>query len=284
MIKPFYLDLTESEIEDIKEKLGEILRNGTLILGKYTEEFEREFADYVGTKYAVALNTCTSALEVLLTIKGAKGKKIAVPTNTNFATVEAIIKSGGIPVYMDMTSEYFVPSLDILKYTFNKYKDIRGVAWVHIGGVIPPDFFEIVEYCRRRSVFLIEDCAHAHGSQYKGIKAGNFADGGAFSFFPTKVMTTMEGGMITTNSEEVALSLRDIKKRNYLYRIEKIDRNVCFVLPGKFSLGFSLAVNTFRDLVGHYPNTYVIYDKNLDVREYIGLMRHRSIILNNIPS
>jgi dTDP-4-amino-4,6-dideoxygalactose transaminase len=150
MIKPFYLDLTESEIEDIKEKLGEILRNGTLILGKYTEEFEREFADYVGTKYAVALNTCTSALEVLLTIKGAKGKKIAFPTNTNFATVEAIIKSGGIPVYMDMTSEYFVPSLDILKYTFNKHKDIRGVAWVHIGGVIPPDFFEIVEYCRRR--------------------------------------------------------------------------------------------------------------------------------------
>lgn len=204
MIKPFYLDLTKSEIEDIKEKLGDILMSGALILGKYTEQFEREFADYVGTRYAVALNTCTSALEVLLTIKGAKGKKIAVPTNTNFATVEAIIKAGGIPVYMDMTSEYFVPNLEILKYTFEKYEDIKGVAWVHIGGVIAPDFSEVVESCRGHNIFLIEDCAHAHGSQYKGIRAGNFADGGAFSFFPTKVMTTIEGGMITTNSEEEA--------------------------------------------------------------------------------
>ncbi|MFQ5786924.1 MAG: DegT/DnrJ/EryC1/StrS family aminotransferase [Thermodesulfobacteriota bacterium] len=204
MIKPFYLDLTETEIEDIKEKLGEILKSGNLILGKYTEEFEKEFADYIGTKYATALSTCTSALEVLLTIRGAKGNKIAVPTNTNFATVAAIIKAGGIPVFLDMTHQYFVPSLDILKYTLDKYKDVKGVVWVHIGGVINPDFFEVVDYCKRNNIFLIEDCAHAPGSQYQGIKAGNLADGGAFSFFPTKVMTTMEGGMITTNSEEEA--------------------------------------------------------------------------------
>lgn len=81
------------------------------------------------------------------------------------------------------------------------------------------------------------------------------------------------------NKTEIASSLRDTGKRNYLYRIEKIDKDVYFVIPGKFSLGFSLAVNTFKDLVGHYPNTYAIYDKNLDAREYIGLMRHRSIIL-----
>ncbi|MFQ5786925.1 MAG: FAD-dependent oxidoreductase [Thermodesulfobacteriota bacterium] len=83
------------------------------------------------------------------------------------------------------------------------------------------------------------------------------------------------------NKTEVASSLKDIKKRNYLYRIERIDRDVYFVVPGKFSLGFSLAVNTFKELVGHYPNTYVIYDRNIDVEEYIGLMRHRSMVLNN---
>jgi dTDP-4-amino-4,6-dideoxygalactose transaminase len=217
MIGPFYLDLTEREIEDIQRAMGEILRSGVLILGKYTKEFEAEFARYVGTKYAVALNTCTSALEVLLTIKRVRGKRVAVPTNTNFATVAAILRAGGMPVFMDMTKEYFVPNLDILKRTVEKNPDIAGVVWVHIGGVISPDFPQVVEFCRSRGLFLLEDCAHAHGSALGGVKAGNFGDGGAFSFFPTKVMTTMEGGMITTNSKEeadLARSLRNQGKRD----------------------------------------------------------------------
>lgn len=217
MISPFYLDLTEREIEDIQRAMGEILRSGVLILGKYTKEFEAEFARYVGTKYAVALNTCTSALEVLLTIKRVRGKRVAVPTNTNFATVAAILRAGGMPVFMDMTKEYFVPNLDILKRTVEKNPDIAGVVWVHIGGVISPDFPQVVEFCRSRGLFLLEDCAHAHGSALGGVKAGNFGDGGAFSFFPTKVMTTMEGGMITTNSKEeadLARSLRNQGKRD----------------------------------------------------------------------
>jgi len=216
MIKPFYLDLTESEIQDIQEKLGEILRGGTLILGKHTAAFESEYARYTGTRYAVSLNTCTSALEILLVLNGARGKTIGVPTNTNFATVAAIIRAGGHPVFMDMTPEYFVPNLEILKHTLEKHGDLAGVAWVHIGGVIAPDFEEITEYCKSKNIFLIEDGAHAHGSQLKGRKAGNFADGGAFSFFPTKVMTTMEGGMLTTNNEDhaaLARSLRNQGKR-----------------------------------------------------------------------
>jgi perosamine synthetase len=217
MIGPFYLDLTEREIEDIQRAMGEILRSGVLILGKYTKEFEDEFARYVGTKYAVALNTCTSALEVLLTIKRVRGKRVVVPTNTNFATVAAVLRAGGMPVFMDMTKEYFVPNLDILKRTVEKNPDIAGVVWVHIGGVISPDFPQVVEFCRSRGLFLLEDCAHAHGSALGGVKAGNFGDGGAFSFFPTKVMTTMEGGMITTNSKEeadLARSLRNQGKRD----------------------------------------------------------------------
>jgi perosamine synthetase len=216
MIKPFYLDLTEKEIDDIQSKTGEILRSGNLILGKYTKEFEDRFAEYIGANYAVTLNTCTSALEVLFVLKKTRGKKVAVQTNTNFATVAAIIRSGGIPVFMDMDPDYFVPNLDILKYTVDKHPEISGVAWVHIGGIIRPDFQEVSEYCKSKNLFLIEDCAHAHGSQLNGVMAGNFADGGAFSFFPTKVMTTMEGGMITTNNEEdanLAKSIRNQGKR-----------------------------------------------------------------------
>jgi dTDP-4-amino-4,6-dideoxygalactose transaminase len=118
-----------------------------------------------------------------------------------------------------MTAEYFVPNLDILKFTVEKH-DVEGVMWVHIGGVIAPDFPQVVEFCRSKELFLIEDAAHAHGSWLNGTCAGTFADGGAFSFFPTKVMTTMEGGMLTTNSQEdadLAKSFRNQGKRHAAY-------------------------------------------------------------------
>ena len=111
-IKPFFLDLDESETDAIQAELGNILRSGQLILGKHTEAFEAEFAEYIGSKYAVTLNTATSALEILCVLKGMRGKKVAVPSNTNFASVAAIIRAGGKPVYMDMTAESFQPNLD----------------------------------------------------------------------------------------------------------------------------------------------------------------------------
>jgi len=212
MISPFFLDLTEQEITELERSLGEILRGGTLILGSHTRDFEAAFAEYCGTEYAVAVNSGTSALEILLTAQNAKGKRVAVPSNTNFASVAAIIRAGGEPVFMDMTVDYFAPDLDILKHTVEKYR-VNGVLWVHIGGIIVPDFIEVVEYCKANGLFLIEDCAHAHGSRLRGVKAGAFADGGAFSFFPTKVMTTIEGGMITTNEESVAQLARSMRNQ-----------------------------------------------------------------------
>lgn len=213
MIKPFYLDLSEQEIENIQVKLGDILRSGQLILGECTNAFESEFAHYVGSKYAVSLNSCTSALQALLILRGAKHRKVAVPTNTNFASVAAIIREGGIPIFMDMTLDYFSPDLDILQHTYSKNPDLAGVLWVHIGGIITPDFCEIAEYCKEKGLFLIEDSAHAHGSTFSGVKAGNFGDGGAYSFFPTKVMTTIEGGIVTTNSSEDAKMIRSIRNQ-----------------------------------------------------------------------
>jgi dTDP-4-amino-4,6-dideoxygalactose transaminase len=211
-IKPFFLDLDEREIESIQAEMGNILRSGQLILGKHTEGFEAEFAKYVGCKHAVTLNTATSALEVLCVLKGARGKRVAVPSNTNFASVAAILRAGAEPVYMDMTAEYFAPDLNILKQTVDQH-GVSGVMWVHIGGLIVPDFLEIAEFCRSRGLFLIEDAAHAHGSWLDGRSAGTFGDGGAFSFFPTKVMTTMEGGMITTNSHDEAALVRSFRNQ-----------------------------------------------------------------------
>lgn len=211
-VKPFFLDLTENEVVGLESTFGGILRSGQLILNRYTEQFESEFAARMGVPYAVATSSGTASLVMLLRAHHAMGKKVAVPTNTNFASAAAVLHVGGMPVFMDMDCETFAPTLDMLKEA-HAMSHIDGVVWVHIGGLISPEFPQVVEYCKAHALFLIEDAAHAHGSQLGGICAGAFADGGAFSFFPTKVMTTMEGGMVTTHSKDVADLMRSLRNQ-----------------------------------------------------------------------
>ena len=212
IISPFFLDINQNEKKILKNNFEHILDTGKLILDKFTDEFEIKFAKYIKSKYAICVNSGTTALEILITyhIKN-KNTKVAVPTNTNFATVASIIKAGGYPVYLDMNIENYCTSYEEIKKKYNQFT-FKGIVWVHIGGVISKDFIKVVNFCKRKKIFLIEDCAHAHGSKYKKIFAGNYKDGGAFSFFPTKVMTTIEGGMITTNDvnlKNFAISMRN---------------------------------------------------------------------------
>jgi dTDP-4-amino-4,6-dideoxygalactose transaminase len=219
-LKPFYFDFTEAEIAEFQDGAAKILRSGTLILGDYTAKFEREFAAYIGSKHAISVNSGSTALEFLNRLKGVEGKRVLVATNTNFATVAAIPRAGGRVQYLDMDPRTFAPTLAMVKAECARHHDIAGIVWVHIGGVVSPEFPSVVAFCRERGVFVVEDCAHAHGSQLQGVKAGRLADGGAFSFFPTKVMTTGEGGMITTESVEedyLARSLRNQGKRGVNY-------------------------------------------------------------------
>jgi len=211
-VKPFFLDLTADEISGLESTFGNILRSGQLILNQYTEQFESEFAAKMGVPYAVATSSGTASLIMLLRAHQAMGKKVAVPTNTNFASAAAILHVGAMPVFMDMDCETFAPTLDMLKEAHHK-DEIDGVVWVHIGGLISPEFTQVVEYCKSNKLFLIEDAAHAHGSKMSGVCAGAFADGGAFSFFPTKVMTTMEGGMVTTHDKDVADIMRSLRNQ-----------------------------------------------------------------------
>jgi perosamine synthetase len=217
-IKPFLLDLTDEEIEAFGRGAADALRSGMLLLGEQTREFEAAFAAYVGTRFAIALSSGAAALEILLRIQGVEGRTVLVPTNTNFATAAAVLRAGGRVRYLDMDPATFAPTLAMVEDALDRLpgEDVAGLFWVHIGGVISPELPEVVAFCRRHGLFVFEDAAHAHGSALGGIKAGALADGAAFSFFPTKVMTTGEGGMITTDMPEVdelARSYRNQGKR-----------------------------------------------------------------------
>jgi perosamine synthetase len=186
----------------IAERIQEVLETGQLTLGKYGDEFEKRFAKLCGVRHAIAVNSGTSALEILLRSLGVEGKEVLVPTNTFFATAAAVVHAGGIPVLVDMDPESFgVRPDDMAKSMSAK---TAGMVVVHIGGIVSSQMPALVELAREKGIWLVEDAAHAHGSSYQSISAGAFGIGSSFSFYPTKVMTSAEGGMIVTNDDRLA--------------------------------------------------------------------------------
>lgn len=209
----------EEDRKQLLQQIDGILETGQLTLGKYTREFEQRFAEYVGTKYAVAVNSGTSALEIILRALDIAESSVVVPTNTFFATPASVIHAGGKVIFADNTDNLCLDPKSLKK---NTKKDTRAVIMVHIGGLVPPETIEIQQICRERGLTLIEDAAHAHGSTLNGKKAGSFGIAAGFSFYPTKVMTSGEGGMITTDDENIykrALVFRDQGKAGFLGNI-----------------------------------------------------------------
>ncbi|MGB9756278.1 MAG: DegT/DnrJ/EryC1/StrS family aminotransferase, partial [Candidatus Bathyarchaeales archaeon] len=199
-VKPYFL---KEDIEKIKTDVEKILQSGMLTLHTYTKEFENQFAKLCHVKHAIAVNSGTSALEIALrTMKVKAEDEVLVPTNTFSATATAVIFAGAKPKLTDINPENLC--IDAENIQKNITSKTKGVITVHIGGLICPEIEEIKEICREENLFLVEDAAHAQGSTINQKPAGSLGDTGCFSFYPTKVMTTGEGGMITTNSDEVA--------------------------------------------------------------------------------
>jgi len=199
----------EEDIKKISDEVRSILRSGQLILGPYTQKLEESFREYCGIRYAVAVSSGTAALEIVLRYFDVRGKDVIVPTNTFIAVSNAVIYSGGIPIFADMKSDTLcLDPADLLKRIT---PETKGVIIVHIAGLPCPEIEGIREICKEKNLFLIEDASHAHGASINGQKTGSYGDAGCFSFYPTKVMTTCTGGMITTNDgslAEYAISLR----------------------------------------------------------------------------
>jgi perosamine synthetase len=210
--KPFF---SEFDRKEITSKIDGILKSGHIAQGKYVAEFEDKFSKEVGSKYGIATNSCTSALEVSIRSLGIKNKTILVPTNTFVASVNSIILSGNKPLILDIDKDTLCMSLDSVKN--NLTDDVGAILWVHMAGLVTLDVITVRDICRDRGIYLIEDAAHAHGASiydpYKNItlKAGNIGDVGCFSFYPSKVLAIGEGGMITTNNDEVKDKCRIIR-------------------------------------------------------------------------
>jgi perosamine synthetase len=203
---PFF---PEESLNDIIDEIKTVLKSGRLTDGPKAREFETRFAEYNKIKYAVSVNSGTAALEVSLRHFKLAGREVIVPTNTFVSTPNSVLFAGGKPVFADMRENTLCVDVDDVRKKLSP--KTAGVIVVHIAGLVCPQINEIKELCDEKGLFLLEDAAHAHGAMIDGRKAGTLGDAGCFSFYPTKVMTTCEGGMIITNNSELAEEARCLR-------------------------------------------------------------------------
>jgi dTDP-4-amino-4,6-dideoxygalactose transaminase len=191
---------------------NKVLDSGWFVLGRNVEEFEREFADYVNVKHCVGVASGLDALTMSLMVLDLKKKsEIIVPSNTYIATILSILHSGHVPVLVEPDLATY--NIDPERIENAITSKTRAIMVVHLYGK-PCNMDPILDICKRNNLFLIEDCAQAHGAEYKGKKAGSFGDMAAFSFYPTKNLGCLgDGGALVTNNADFYRKLRMI--RNY---------------------------------------------------------------------
>jgi perosamine synthetase len=253
------------------KKINEILTaDRPLGESKYVKEFENKFSKLSNVKHSIACSNGTAALDLALRALNINNKEIIIPSNTFFATSVAVTNAGGTIRLVDIEEENFsIDPFDLRKKITNQ---TGAVIIVHIGGIISKHIEEIIKICKEYNVPLIEDAAHAHLSTYKGITAGSWGDIGCFSFFPTKVMTTGEGGMLTTNNDILAEKIRSLKN----FGRDNQNSNIC-INP----LGNNYKINEFTGLMGSLECDRVISrikKRNKLVQRYIDNLKNSSYI------
>ncbi|ABF42301.1 DegT/DnrJ/EryC1/StrS aminotransferase [Candidatus Koribacter versatilis Ellin345] len=200
---PFHsADVGEAEAQ----AAADVIRSGWLTMGARTIEFERQFAEYVGAKHAIAVNSCTAALHLALeAIHLQQGDEVLVPTTTFTATGEVVTYFGAKPVLVDVEPDTLLMSVaDAAARITPKTK---AIIPVHYGGQ-PCDMDEILALAAKHNIHVIEDAAHSLPASYKGRPVGCISEITAFSFYATKTLSTGEGGMITTGNDDLAARMR----------------------------------------------------------------------------
>ena len=207
-----FLDLKQ-QYEAIKEEIDEAIKNvideTAFIGGKYVTRFENEFAIYQESKYCIGVGNGTDALEIAIEALGLpKGSEIIVPANSFIASSEAITRNGHKVVFCDCDENNYTISIPSIKSKITR--NTKAIVAVHLYGH-PCDMDEILAISEKHGLKVIEDCAQAHGAQYKGKKIGAIGDIGTFSFYPGKNLGAYgDGGAIVTNNESLAVKCKMI--------------------------------------------------------------------------
>ena len=200
---------TNEDLDEILVHVRAVLASGWLTSGKNVEAFETKFAESVGSRHALAVNSCTAALHsMLVALDVGPGDEVIVPSNTFVATPNAVLYTGAKPVFADSDPETFnVSAEDVEKKITPK---TRALIAVHLAGN-PCDMKVLTEIAEDHHIDLLEDCAHAHGSSSGGKNCGTIGVAGAFSFYATKIMTSAEGGMVVTDDQKIADRVKRIR-------------------------------------------------------------------------
>jgi perosamine synthetase len=211
-IHPYRIPVSCPDISEKEERYVRLAMESKWISGKgpYVEKFEQLFASQVShTKYAIAVNSGTSALHLsLLACNIGPGDEVIIPTFTMIATANAVRYTGATPVCVD--ADLATWNMDVTKIEARITKRTKAIAPVHIYG-LPVDMHPIQKLAKKYGLWVIEDAAEAHGAEYRGHRVGGLGDVAAFSFFANKIITTGEGGMITTNNKKIAHVVRTLR-------------------------------------------------------------------------
>ena len=249
---PFFVQEFTAEME---EAAIHALRNESFVGGESVSKFEEEFAEYIGTKYAVSVSSGNAALQISLMSLGiSNNSKVITPTNSFIASANCIRMTNAKPILVDI--DLRDGGIDITSVS----QSADAVIPVHIYGN-PCNFDSIKEFTENQNIPIVEDACQAHGATYNGKKVGSLGDVGCFSFYPTKNMTVAgDGGMTTTDNEEIALKIKSIRDNGRKTKNE-FDK-----------LGFTMRLNTVNAAIGRVQLKH-LDEKNTRRREIVSIYK-----------
>lgn len=238
--KPY---LTEEEAK----AASEVILSGWVTQGPKVQEFEEKFAEYTGAKYAVAVSSCTTALHLSMIVSGiGEGDEVICPSMSFIATANAIRYTGAKPVFAEINEDY---NIDVIDAEGKITERTKAILIVHQMGM-PADIDAFKVLCSKYKLKLIEDAACAAGSSYKGRKIGSHSELVCFSFHPRKVITTGDGGMITTSNKEYYERLKRLRQHGMSVNDRERHLSSKIIFEEYTELGYNYRMTDIQAAVG----------------------------------